>query len=203
MDQIPLFSVDLKDGGSTVFTDVTQALEHGEPYATGLGVTYEMAFGARKPEDAEIAATVTFVPCSEDVLFARILPGGEDVDWDAGAIPLFGSYSMRRRLTDGQEVTPLFLSGSDARQAVEEATPTSGEPPELRSLSLQQMVNDIVTGKVKNPDAIHFVAPSASVRYLRQIEDEALPESINPHVAMAAILDGSMDRQRTQSIFPS
>lgn len=204
LDQIPVFAVDYDEESCAVYLDVSEAKAQGKPYPTGLGTAYERAFGIDGLEDCRAVNGVTIVRSARDLAEARILPGGNQIDWQSGVVPLFGSFSLRQRLKSGEEVTPLFFSSVDAQQAVSAAVPP-GEPlPELRTFSLQQMVEDIVRGKIKNPSAIQFVAPTKSVLFTQSWrEAESLPKNLNVRQAMLSLFDGTADARRSGSVFPS
>ncbi|KAL1519562.1 hypothetical protein AB1Y20_023076 [Prymnesium parvum] len=203
LDQVPVFAIDAADGACTVYIDVDCARSAGNPYPTGLGTAYERAFRSSSALEPTHANHVTIVAAPHDVALASSLPGGEDIDWESGEIPLFGSYSMRRRLKDGRQVAPLFFSGLEAQKALEEATSPGVQVPELRSLSLQQMVEDMLSGRQKNSDGLHFVAPAASVRFTQEVQAGALPTKIDARLAMLSLFDGTMDARRSGSVFPT
>lgn len=204
LDQLPAFCVDEEDGSCAVYLDFGAAKTAGKPYATGLGVAYERAFGMANLTDGTAWGAVTIVPSSNEVALARILPGGEDIHWESGAIPLFGSYALRRRLQMGEETIPLFFAAGDAQKAIDEATPIGGTSLELRSLSLQQMIDDMLSGKLKNPSSIQFVPPAVSLRLIQEMQaEEALPPNLDARQAMLSLFDGTRDARRGRSIFPS
>ena len=122
---------------------------------------------------------VVVVPSDADLLRARDLPGGDEIEWDPLAtpvpVPLFGCYALKRVAEDGTVVTPLFLACDDAEAAIAEAQATAranGESTELelRSTTLESMLQMMSTGQVSDPYAISFVPPRRLREFLATIE---------------------------------
>ena len=145
--------------------------------AAGLRiVAVGMGFGLQRP-----AAVVTASPA--DILRARSLPGGDDIDWEGvggndPAVPLFGCFGLKQRDGSGGLVTPLFLSWEDAEIAIRTAEEATGEPAgELRSTSVQEMARMMAEGELSNPSAMKFVPSHTSVRYCARLDAELLAAS--------------------------
>lgn len=157
---------------------------------------------------------VVVVPSDTDLLRARDLPGGEEIEWDTLAppapVPLFGCYALKRVAEDGTVVTPLFLACDDAEAAIAEAQATAranGESTELelRSTTLESMLQMMSTGQVSDPYAICFVPPRPLKDFLATVEpleavasteDELLQDPQIAGQILAAQLDSDR-RSRT------
>lgn len=109
---------------------------------------------------------------------AIILPGVQELS-SAGAppgavamgqpLPLFACMEISRENGDGKPELPLFMSYSDCKTAVSQATDADapGEELEIVGLSLSSVIERLVTVSEETP-AFMFVPPSASSKFISE-----------------------------------
>lgn len=154
------------------------------------------------------------VASAADVKLARSLPGGSDIDWDGASakwaesavgngspsVPLFGSFGLQQRDPEGVRdlVTPLFLSCADAELVLAQVEQQSGRSAGvLRATSVQEMARMMNKGELSDPGKMRFVAPSASLRFCRAM-DEA-EEQQQQQAAGATGADGDEEGVREEN----
>jgi len=126
--------------------------------AVGLGDAYTKA----------AQGTAVLLPSKDEVAVAKT-PDGK---WANNVLPLFGCPHMRTPREDGSDAMPLFVSSSDARQALGQA---EGSLPDharddadlgIVCVSLEEAV-EMSASPAEEVPTVAFVPPSASIAFLR------------------------------------
>lgn len=164
----------------------------------GLGFALTSSGGGPPPSEGASAdgAASLLVPSAHDVQRARALPGSEEVDWDAGAVPLFGCFELQQlEQASGKLVRPLFLAHADAAAALDAAEEQARRAPSsdgaaapqlrMRATSLQLMTQRMAGGDTADPRAFRFVAPSSAVRFCASLQSEASTDGALPELSDA------------------